>query len=578
MSQLIEVPGYGQVEFPDGMADKDIELAIRKNMLRKDAPTWQERFVASPLARFAVGAASPVAGVAQLAAEPVSRTLGTQNPVTERLQRLQEMQQAGGHEGADLAGLAGAVVAPMGPLSKIPMAASAAGRIAQGAGLGAAFGMAQPVTEGDVLARKPEQAMAGAIIGGAIPAVGAGVGKVASAARNIVDPWLPGGADRVAARIANQAAGARRPEVLAALRANQQLVPGSQPTAGEAAATAGSAEFSGLQKITESLRPSEYAARTRAQDAARSGAVRSFGQDRAALEAAEAARASNAAANYSQAYQQAVKADPELALIASNPFFKEALPDALRLAQAEGINPKTDTTRFLHLIKLSLDKRLEANATNALGGTERKAVARIKDRLVEWISRKNPAYDQARQQFAQDSVPINQMQVGQALEQKLTSPVEGAAQRVHQYSEALRNPTTLLKQSTHFKGNEQLSDVLTPPQVNTATGVAKDLARAAEHDRLASAGRQRAQDIVSEVLPAAPAAGMFNPKYSVARAIVNRLTGNASSKALDALAVRMQDPVQMAQLMEQLNPVQRKMVLEELMRAAGIAGSVTAAQ
>jgi len=33
MGQLIEVPGYGQVEFPDGMSDSDIASAIKKNMM-----------------------------------------------------------------------------------------------------------------------------------------------------------------------------------------------------------------------------------------------------------------------------------------------------------------------------------------------------------------------------------------------------------------------------------------------------------------------------------------------------------------------------------------------------------------
>ena len=32
MPQLIEVPGMGQVEFPDGMSDAQITSAIQKNM------------------------------------------------------------------------------------------------------------------------------------------------------------------------------------------------------------------------------------------------------------------------------------------------------------------------------------------------------------------------------------------------------------------------------------------------------------------------------------------------------------------------------------------------------------------
>ena len=41
MGQLVEVPGHGQVEFPDGMNDSDIATAIKNNMMRTPvgAPT-----------------------------------------------------------------------------------------------------------------------------------------------------------------------------------------------------------------------------------------------------------------------------------------------------------------------------------------------------------------------------------------------------------------------------------------------------------------------------------------------------------------------------------------------------------
>lgn len=38
MSQIIEVPGMGQVEFPDGMSDADISAAIQRSMPAKSAP------------------------------------------------------------------------------------------------------------------------------------------------------------------------------------------------------------------------------------------------------------------------------------------------------------------------------------------------------------------------------------------------------------------------------------------------------------------------------------------------------------------------------------------------------------
>jgi hypothetical protein len=454
---------------------------------------------------------------------------------------------------------------------KIPQAASLVGRIAQGAGIGAGTAMTQPVMEGDVFGAKPGQAVSGGVLGAAIPPVVAGVGKGISTVRNIADPFLPGGAERVAGRIANAAAGDKQPQIVAELLRNRQMVPGSQATAGEVAAPAGSAEFSGLQRIMESIRPSEYVARANAQDAARVAAVRSVGKDKAALEAAEGVRSGHAAANYAEAYEQAVNADPQLALLAKNPFFQDAKTDAIKLAEANGINPKTDLTKFLHYVKVSLDDRLDipAGGQNALGETQRKSVGMIKDRLVDWIAKKNPAYDKARDTFAKDSVPINQMEVGQYLEGKLVSPVEGANQRAYQYAQALRDAPGTLKRSTGFKGHEELSDVLTKPQESVVRGVAGDLARGAQYDQLASAGKARAQDIIAETLPALPASGMFSPAYSVARAISKQLAGRASERAINLLAERMKDPAELAKVMNQLPPAQRAQVMQEIIQNFG---------
>src|SRR5688572_27230356 len=38
MPQTIEVPGFGDVEFPDGMSDAEITAAIQKNMVPAAAP------------------------------------------------------------------------------------------------------------------------------------------------------------------------------------------------------------------------------------------------------------------------------------------------------------------------------------------------------------------------------------------------------------------------------------------------------------------------------------------------------------------------------------------------------------
>src|SRR3990167_9033771 len=96
---------------------------------------------------------------------------------------------------------------------------------------------------------------------------------------------------RLAASGLDEALGSRRAAVVKELKAPQVIVPGSQPTAPEAAVRAGRPEFAGLQKLgAQKIDPSGYRDIEKAQEAARLPQIISFGKDPAAIEAAEAAR------------------------------------------------------------------------------------------------------------------------------------------------------------------------------------------------------------------------------------------------------------------------------------------------
>lgn len=541
---------------PDGTPDEVIKERIYKIRKEKAAvPTEFERearqikettpaelIAGHPVTRFALGAASPILGAAQLGAEVLGDKTATQT-----LSQLERMKQAGmkayGSEGVDVMGIGGAVMSPVAlKAMQIAPAASAAGRIGQGAALGTAFGAAAPVTnEEDFSQQKLAQSATGAALGAVIPGVFEGTAALAKAGRNLVDPLLPGGLDRAAGRTLREAAGDRFSQVMAALRQNAQLVPGSRPTAAEAAAPAGSAEFSAMQKIAEAKRPSAFSGIAASQEAARVGAIRSFGKDVPTLEAAQAARGVAAGKDYGIAYQRVVNADPELAGIAADPYFKRALPTAFDLAKSKGIDPKKNLTQFLHYVKLGLDDQLSGQARDAIGASEKQAVASLKTKLVDWMGRHNKPYEVARVNFAAASRPINEMQVGQELEHALTSPM-GTAERPAAFATAMREAPRTIKKATGQPMYEKLSEVLQPQNVQSSKGVLSDLARQSKQEQLAKAGLPRAKELVGQIEPEVPSAGMFSPAYSVTRAIVNRLLGKIEGKALERLSQVMEEP------------------------------------
>lgn len=536
--------------------------------------------------RFAAGAADPFIGAAQLGANALGMGDSINDWVRRRDEQIQQGRRANESEGFDWTRLGGNILSPAAlKVMQIAPAASAGGRIAQGAAIGAGTGATTPVTSDDNFwGPKAAQTGAGAAIGALIPGAIDLVGKGARIGRNVIDPWLPGGVERAAGRTANAAAGPDQPNIVQALQKARQIVPGSAPTSGEAAAPVGRAEFSGLQEAVRGRAPTPFDAVTQAQNEARVRALQGIGQNKAALTAAESQRGANAATNYADAYAQHIRSDPQLARLFTNPFLKDEVPAALKLAEANGISPKQDLTQFLHYVKIGLDKQLSKTGNDALSSTQQKAVADAKTALVSWLAKANPKYDAARATFAAESAPINQMQVGQFLEQKLTPALnDQAPQRAAMYAQALRDAPGTLKRATGQPRYDELGEVLTPQQLGAAQNVGRDLSRSAEHGRLASLGMERARDLVGQVAPKVPAAGMFSPHYSVMRAIGNRLAGRVEGKSLDMLADLMRDPQRLAKVMQSATPSQQAQIAQYLLthqggRAATIAGSLGAAQ
>jgi hypothetical protein len=83
-----------------------------------------------------------------------------------------------------------------------------------------------------------------------------------------------------------------------------------------------------------------------------------------------------------------------------------------------------------------------------------------------------------------------------------------------------------------------------------------DLARQSRQEQLAKAGLPRARELVGQIEPEVPSAGMFNPSYSVTRAILNRLLGKIEGRALERLAQVMEDPA-VAERVMNMNAGQR---------------------
>ena len=351
-----------------------------------------------------------------------------------------------------------------------------------------------------------------------------------------------------------QTAEGKGPELVRQLRSPDiELVPGSKPTAAEAASPLNITQFSALGESARKVDPTLYYQRDLANEAARLSAVQSVGKTPADIAKAETARTAATTPLYKAAEAQVFRADPKLMKLAEDPYIKLALPDAMRLSNSQGVSFANNPTRYIHNVKISLDKMLTKTGETALARGERAQVTAVKNQLVDWLETKAPDYKAARTTFADMSKPINQMQVGQYLEGKLATPLD-VGERANVFAGALKDaPSTIKRATTNEARYKALTDILTPAQVKIVNSIRDDLARAAKTKQQAKLGAEaapKATELATTAQRALQAPNMLNSVVVIAQNIISRLRGKIDSTLAIQLALEMLDPKAAANALE----------------------------
>jgi hypothetical protein len=366
-----------------------------------------------------------------------------------------------------------------------------------------------------------------------------------------------------------EAAEGRAPELIAQLRAPSEIVPGSKPTAAQQASPLVLTKFSAMGESGAKAKPSEYLARANEAEAARLASLRTVGGTPSDITAAKTARRTATDPLYAAAEAQKFRADPQLMQLADDPYIKQAMPDAARLSESQGVTFDSNPTRYIHNVKISLDKMLTKTGETALASTERAQVAKVKTQLVNWLESKAPEYGAARTTFAEKSKPINQMEVGQYLEGKLTAPLEGGAERAGPFATAVKDaPGTLKRATTGEARFKELTDVLTPEQAGVVNAIRDDLNRVQTTKTQAQKGTSAAPRISQLASQIGDAPAVLNRVVTIANTIFNRLQGQIDRKLAIEIATEMLDPQTAAAAIE------KAMVRE---RRAATTGRVTGA-
>jgi len=456
--------------------------------------------------------------------------------------------------------------------------------------------------------RMQKGAIAGAA-GAALPLLGAGVKSV----KTFAEPLYSGGRDTIVGRTLNRVAGGESADVLNKLKSASPLVKGSMPTAAEVAENGG---IAAMQRSAAQANPSEFTARLMEQSSARLNALRGIAGDGVALAAAKSTRDTAAKPLYDMAKKQAMKNTPELssildslppgvmskaqslASLAREPLkagvdipaqiVPTGLLDGMGAAFTKTIPAQESSYsgKALHYIKLALDDTLGKTGEGALGKTEKRLMIGAKDDFLSVVDSGIPAYGQASAKFAELSKPINQMQVGQSLYDKLKPALSdfGALgqESKAQFANSLRNGDKLAADATGFKG-AKLASVMSPNQMQTLNGIAQDLARKSNAENL---GRGVGSDTFQKLamqniaeqsgMPRLVGGLLELPGVSRATKWVYRDT---DAQAQKVIADAMLNPQKAAQLMEAANkglladsPKLKKLLQQSAIRPAGLLG------
>lgn len=491
-----------------------------------------EQIAANPLTRFAVAAGSPVMGAGEWLPGAAGQWFAENNAEMKRLVEAGKASQDSVTQGiGTVADVAGTILSPayLGLGKVLPAAKTLAGLATQGAVTGAIGGATQPTGSADI-GDKLQTTGASAALGGIVSPI---VGSVFKGMYNIFAPSFSKSAvDQSAARLAVKTAGDRADDVAAALRNSV-----GNETAAQTALPAGSSELSALQKLVSGYKGTEFGNVKRIQAQQALDELSSVTPN---LPSAEKAVKLADAQNYANAFAQKVKANPTLAQLASNPFFKQAQQESSDLIGAKGITFMQRPVEYLHNVKLGLDKMLSRKGDTALGDAERREVAQLKNRLMSWMEQNvpNQAYEIARKEHARLMQPVNQANVLGKMQGVLEGP--GGTERSAPFLNAIgRGEEALLKKSTGFPRFEagDLQKVLTPEQYGVVTGIAKRLDSNAELSQREIEGMSaalraiRASENKTVKLPA-----LVDAKIAFINRMLNALEGIGGARTQERLA------------------------------------------
>jgi hypothetical protein len=536
----------------------DAAMAAREAQYQRDTPNSAQAFAGAAAGEILPFALSGGAGALQKVADP--------------------FQKAAGWVASKL---------PQGILSGT---AKVAGTAAAGGAQGALTALAAPVTSdsSNFWGLKGDEMKVGAMTGAAVPSALHLAGNTAKGAWNAAAP-LVAPQSFVTRQIADKL-GTEAPSVLQNLKNAQQIVPGSQPSAGQVGGS------NALIQIEKALRNTEaganaFAEREGSNNAARWNAINGVAKTPAELQAAIDTRTHATGPLFRAVGNKLTTADAEFQDLMEAPAMKDALKAAVEKAKnrREDFILPTEADPFISGNVLDYAQRAlrdSASAAKTSGKTDLAGdLGAVRDRLNAWAEQNLPGLDQAKAAHRVYSEPVNTMQAGQQIGDLLSTKAQNAQGQPMISMQAYQSALDRALKAQKF-GIE--------PQAQSALeAVAQDLQRASRSNSIRSAGSDTAYNLnadgalakllygsnfqgsqsLGKAAGAAAGALVGGPKGAAAGYFGTQKLGQFVGNRVNSSAAKlMNDPALLAgSLGKHLSPADTKVVAEIMRRLSNMA-------
>jgi hypothetical protein len=604
---------------PDDITKEQLDQKLQASGLdvKKYQATIGQEVLASPAGRFISGAGNFIDAGAQILprAASVVSSLGGYAPnafsrfydkeaarvdeiVAAKKRTMDVAKKATGQGGVDISNFLGeALNVPNLALMKqlAPMAKTIPGLVEAGALTGVVGGALTPVTENQesFAAQKALQTGAGATFGAGLGPIGQIAGRGYELAKALAQPFTQSGREKIVGRTLREQI---RPtdvnDVIKQLSDATEIVPGAKPTVGEIVGESGG-NIPALERQSRSKFPEIFTPIDVAGVTARREAIEGVAGDAGKKEFFTLEREAIADKLYKEAYKTPLNiaknpvtgkilskaerdaARAEMTDLLDTPAIQQAMKDAIPLAKNERINIKDPKGSILGLdyTKRALDKQI----AKAEGDNERRILMGVKDRLMSFLQKQSPKYAEAVATYAEASKPINQMEVGEYLKNRLVPALGEQGGILNEspaaYASALRSENTPSAATGFNKATLENIFSSNPQGLQTLESIAKDLAR---KDNLKALGRTAGSNTYQNLAMANIASqtglpfGLVN--MPIVSAPIRKIYEGTSDTMQQKLAEALANPEIAAKLIANAAPKDRSKLM-----AAALKGQLTPA-